>query len=1070
MSKFTHLHTHSHFSLLNALPKIPELVNAAKKDGATSMAITDDGVMYGAIKFFEECRRNEIKPIIGVDFYVALRTRHDKQSRIDNKRFRLILLAKNKEGYKRLMKLVSVSFIEGYYYKPRIDRELLEKYKDDLVAIIPQFSGETSGHLTLNNKEKANEAYDFYHKLFGEDLYMEILSHPEINGQEELKEKIIKFSKEKKAKLMASSDFYYLNKEDKKARDVLVEVASMGRSYTNDTDDFSMKNEKEMIGIFKDIPGAISNTKEIEEKCNLELEFGIWNFPLLPEIPGKTFNDRLREWAFSGLKKRGMENNQDAIDRLNYELEVIKNKGFSPYFLIVADFLKAAAERNILTAIRGSVAGSLTTYVTEITHLNPFEYKLPFERFLNPERPSAPDIDMDFASDGRDEMLDYAREKYGKDKVAQIGTFGTMAAKGAIKDAARALGFPYSLGDKISKLVPMFYSLKKATTEIDELKQILKKDSEEKTVLEMAIKIEGSARHISVHAAGVVIAPDDLTYYTPLQIDKKSGKVITGYDMHDVGEDYAGLIKFDFLGINILKTIAETLKRIEKVHGKKIDIQKIPFDDKKTYKMLTAGYTKGCFQLASEGMTKWLKELKPKNIHDINAMLALYRPGAMAFIPEYIARKENPDLIKFVDPRMEKWLEDSYGLMVYQDDVMRMAIELAGYSWLEADKFRKAMGKKVPEVMAQQEEKFKTGALKGGMEEKVVNKLWEEIVEFAQYGFNKAHSASYGRIAYQTSWLKANYPAEYMSALLSTNDGNAEKVATFSEESKKMKIPVLPPHINFSFKDFGVVKGSENETGKDQIRFGLRSIKNFGDKIATFIVDERKKNGKYKNLEDFMTRMRDGDLNKKSLEALILSGTLDDFGTRSQLIGNSENLLAFLKDVKETDKDQESLFSIDDSHAFNDIKLDDIEGKNILLKTGMNNDLDYTLPLTQKEELFWEKELLGLFVSSHPLEKYREKMEKDEKTIAMVKARGMNTTYVLAGVVEEIKQIITKKGDPMAFVKISDFSGSLELVVFPKIWKDLKDTLETNETYAFKGKLERKEDDYNFLLDKAKKI
>ena len=532
MSKFTHLHTHSHFSLLNALPKIPELVETAKKDGATAMALTDDGVMYGAIKFFEACKKNNIKPIIGVDFYVSVRTRHDKQTKIDNKRHRLVLLAKNKRGYKNLMKLVSVSFIEGYYYKPRIDRELLEKHGKDLIAIIPQFSGETSGHLFLNNFQKADEVYNFYQKTFKQDLYMEIISHPEIEGQEDLKEKIVKFTKEKKGKIVATSDSYYLNKEDKKARDVLSDVSNVGGSgYHRETDDFSLKSEKEMSEIFKDFPEAISNTKEIEEKCNLELEFGLWHFPLLPEITGKSFDQRLYEWCFSGLEKRGLSENKEAVARLEYELEVISKKGFSAYFLIVADFLNEAAKRNILTAIRGSVAGSLTTYVTEITHLNPFEYKLPFERFLNPERPSAPDIDMDFASDGRDEMLDYARAKYGEEKVAQIGTFGTMAARGSVKDAARAMGFPYQLGDQISKLIPLgsqgsLMTIKKALNQEQDLKNLYNTNSEAKTVIEMALKIEGSARHISTHAAGVVIAPDDLTFYTPLQVDQKTGKLL----------------------------------------------------------------------------------------------------------------------------------------------------------------------------------------------------------------------------------------------------------------------------------------------------------------------------------------------------------------------------------------------------------------------------------------------------------------------------------------------------------------------------------------------------------------
>ncbi len=1034
------------------------------------MALTDDGVMYGAIKFFNECKKNNIKPIIGVDFYVALRTRHDKQGRIDNKKFRLVLLAKNKKGYQNLMKLISLSFIEGYYYKPRIDRELLEKYGKDLVAIIPQFSGETSGHLTLNNLEKANEVYDFYYSVFKNDLYMEIIHHPEIEGQEELKKKIINFAQKKSGKIIASSDFYYINPEDKKARDVLKEVSSIGGPPPRENDDFSMKKESEMIKIFKDNPEAISNTKEVEEKCNLELEFGVWHFPLLPEIAGKSFDQRLKEWSFEGLEKRGLNKDQIAIDRLNYELGVIADKGFSAYFLIVADFLKAAAEKNILTAIRGSVAGSLTTYVTEITHLNPFEYKLPFERFLNPERPSAPDIDMDFASDGRDEMLDYAREKYGIEKVAQIGTFGTMAARGSVKDAARAMGFPYQIGDKISKLIPMFTSLSETMDKEEDLKDLYKKDKDAKTILDMAQKIEGSARHISVHAAGVVIAPDDLTLYTPLQVDQKSGKVITGYDMHDVGEDFAGLIKFDFLGINILKTIAEALKRIEKIHNKKIDIQKIPFDDQKTYKMLSAGYTKGCFQLSSEGMTKWLKDLKPQTIHDINAMVALYRPGAMNFIPDYIARKENPKLIKYKDPRMEGFLKDSKGLMIYQDDVMMIAIELAGYSWLEADKFRKAMGKKIPELMAEQEEKFKKGAIERGMDKAKLNELWEEITIFAQYGFNKAHSASYGRLAYQTAWLKANYPAEYMAALLSTNDGDTDKVYSFVSEAKKMKIPVLQPDVNASFKDFGVLKKNTelNQSDKDEIRFGLRTIKNLGDGISSNIVKERSENGKYKGLEDFLVRnSKHKDLSKKSLEALALSGALDSISDRNLILANVPELLEFVKESRTSDETQTSLFG---DKEISSLKLASAEGKKIVIKTGMNAELEYILPMSQKEQLFWEKELLGIYVTGHPLEKWREKIEKPGKNVLSLKKRGITGLCTIAGVIDELKEIHTKKGDKMAFAKISDFTDSIEVVIFPKIYKEISEELNVNEIYAFKGTLEKKEDGYNILLDKIKKL
>lgn len=1071
MSKFTHLHSHSHYSLLNALPKIDDILKKAEEDKATAIALTDDGVMYGTIEFYKKAKKKNIKPIVGVDFYVALRTRLDKQARIDNKRYRLILLAKNEKGYKNLMKLTSQAFIDGYYYKPRIDRELIEKYSEGLIAIIPHFSGETSAHLKLNNTIKAEEVFNFYSKIFKDDLYFEITHHPEITGQDELKEKIINFAKEKKVKLVATSDFYYIEKEQKKARDTLTDIGSVrsGGGFHNETDDFSYKTEKEMIKNFSNISEAISNTKEIEEKCNVELELGKWTFPAL-EKTDKSFDERLREWAFDGLKERGIEKDEKTIERLNYELKVIADKGYSVYFLIVADFLREAKKRNILTSIRGSVAGSMTTFATGITHFNPFEYKLPFERFLNPERPSAPDIDMDFASDGRDEMLAYAREKYGTEKVAQIGTFGTMAARGSIKDAARAMGFDYKLGDKISKLIPIGaqgfpMTINRALDEEEDLKKLYNSDKDVEKIIDMAIMIEGSARHISVHAAGVVIAPNELTDFTPIQPDTKTGKMITQYEMHAV-ED-AGLIKFDFLGITILTTIAGALKRIKKIHGIDIDIQKIPLNDKKTFKMLSAGFTQGCFQLASEGMTKWLKELQPETVHDINAMVALYRPGAMNFIPDYVARKTNPNLIIYKDPRMEKILKDSLGLMIYQDDVMMIAIELAGYSWLEADQFRKAMGKKIPELMAEQEEKFKKGALEKGMNEKILNKLWDEITIFAQYGFNKAHSASYGRIAYQTAYLKANYPAEYMSALLTSEAGDNEKIANFVDECKKMKIPVLQPDINLSFKDFGVIKAS-GENIKDQIRFGLKTIKNLGEGIAENIVEERKKKGNYKNIEDFIERnSKHKDLSKKSLEALALSGAFDSLIDRNAVLGNVLELLDFVKEMREKDSSQISLFG---SSEINHLKLSDFEGKKITLKTGQNDDLEYILPMSQQDQLYWERELLGIYLSSHPLEKWREKMEKPGKNILSLKQMKLTGNRVIAGVIDEVKEIVTKKGDKMAFVKISDLTDSLEVVVFPKIYKEISDKLKVNERYAFKGVFKIKDDGFNFLLDALKTL
>lgn len=1064
MSKFTHLHTHSHYSLLNALPKIDNILNKAEKCGATSIALTDDGVMYGVVDFYKKAIKKNIKPIIGVDFYVALRTRHDKQSRVDNKRYRLVLLAKNNQGYKNLMKLVSFSFIDGYYYKPRIDRELIKKYSEGLVAILPQFSSETSSHLKLNNIERAKESFNFYSKIFNDDLYFEIVHHPEMEEQVELQKSIIDFCNKNKSKLVATSDFYYLEKNQKKARDILTDIGAVrsGGNYHNDTDDFSYKTEKEMIENFSHIPKAISNTKEIEKKCNLKLELGKWTFPNL-EKTDKNFNERLRELSLHGLKEKKLDKKKEAIDRLNYELKVVKDKNFSVYFLIVADFIFEAKKRKILTNIRGSVAGSLITYVTGVTHLNPFEYKLPFERFLNPERPSAPDIDMDFASDGRDEILAYARKKYGEEKVAQIGTFGTMAARGSIKDATRAMGFDYKLGDKISKLIPMTSSLSTALESEKELQKIYNENLDAKKIINMAITIEGSARHISVHAAGVVIAPDKLTNYTPIQPDTKTGKMITQYDMYAI-ED-AGLIKFDFLGVTILSTIAGALKRIKKIHNIDIDIQKIPLNNKKTFKMLSTGFTKGCFQLSSEGMTKWLKELHPETIHDINAMVALYRPGAMSFIPEYIARKKNSLLIKYKDERMEKFLKDSLGLMIYQDDVMMIAIELAGYSWLEADKFRKAMGKKIPELMAEQEKKFKRGALEKGMDKNILNKLWEEITVFAQYGFNKAHSASYGRVAYQTAYLKANYPAEYMSSLLTSESGDNVKIYSFVQECKKMKLPVLPPDVNLSFKDFGVIKAN-NQNKRDQIRFGLRTIKNLGGGIAENIVEERKKKGIYKSLEDFLERNSEHkDLSKKSLEALSLSGALDSLENRDKILGNIQSLLNFIKECREQDSAQISLFG---NTEINHLKLLDIKNKKIKIKTGQNEEIEYILPMSNQERLLWEKELLGIYLSSHPLEQWKEKLIKPGKNILSIKKMALIGNRLILGVVDELKIINTKKGEKMAFLKISDLTDSIEVAVFPKVFKEVFNILKLNKAYIFKGVIKKKDDDFNFLLEKLK--
>ncbi len=1061
--KFGHLHTHSHYSLLQALPKVDELVKAAKKDDHEALALTDNGNMYGALEFYKECKKQEIKPIIGVDAYITPRDRHSKIAGVDKERYRLLLLAKNNQGYKNLLKLVSLSYMEGFYYKPRMDLEILEKYKEGLIAISSSWSGDISTALRSKDTEKAKNLVDQYKKIYGEDFYIELTMHEELAGHNEHMKVLSNFAKENRVQIVAGHDIYYIKPEDRKARETLMAVmqgAPSGgekNSWNNEEEDFSFVLKRDMAKRFSSVPEAIENVGKILDKCNLELELGKWVFPDLEIASGRSPDEELVALAHEGIEKRGLPKTEEVLGRLEYELNIIKTKGYSRYFLVVADLLRYAHEHGILTTIRGSVAGSLTTYCIGITNVDPLAYKLPFERFLNPERPSAPDIDMDYADDRRDEMIAYAKSKYGEDKVAQIGTFGTMMARGSVRDTARALNFSYGLGDTIAKLIPMGaqgfpMTINKALKDVPELKEMYEKDADTKTIIDMARKIEGCARHISVHAAGVVIAPTPLTDYVPLQYDPKGeGKIITQYDMHSVDENNAGLLKFDFLGIRNLAILADAVKRVKKIEGLDIDIENIPLDDKKTFDMLALGETIGLFQLNGSGMTRFLKELKPSTIHDINAMVALYRPGPMETIPEYIARKHDPSLVKYADSRMKEYLEFSHGLLVYQDDVLLTAIKLAGYSWLDADKLRKAMGKKIPEVMQAEKEKLLKGFEEyGKVPKKLAEELWKLIEPFAAYGFNKAHAASYGRVAYQTSYMKANFPAIYMSAVLTADSGDIEKVAETIIECKRMRIPVLPPDINESFAGFSVVKRDENNP--DRIRFGLTTIKNFGEGITNSIVEERKKNGPYKNLEDFLSRIQDKNLNKKSLEALIKSGALDKFGERGKLLSNIERLLQYHKESTST-TGQDSLFG--DSSG---------TGKMPLF-------LSEAPEATSKERLSWEKELLGLYISGHPLDIFREKLESQKNTIKKVKEESMDgSIIVVGGILQEVKPYLTKNGENMLFTKIADLSDSIEMAVFPRTLKENPDIFLADQCIAVKAKVTMRNGEKSLIAEKAKKL
>ncbi|MEO8637990.1 MAG: DNA polymerase III subunit alpha [Candidatus Taylorbacteria bacterium] len=1062
MSKFIHLHTHSHYSLLSALPKIPELVAAAKSDGASALALTDNGNLHGAIEFYKECKKAGIKPILGIDAYKALRSRGDKQAGIDNARSRLILLAKGTEGYMNLIKLVTASYLEGFYYKPRIDNELLEKWGSDLVCISPAWSGEISGLLKNKNYEGAEEKISFYKKLFGkENFFLEITHHPEIAGHMELMKEIGVLARKTDTPLVASQDVFYLHPEDKKAWRTLMSVQNGGdmgekREFGGSDENFSFISGKEMEKNFKDSPDALLNIEKVSALCNLKLPLGKWLFPSYIPKSGLSTDEELRRIVYLGIKNRGLPESKEVLDRIEYELGIILQKGYAPYFLVVGDLLRFAHEQKILTTIRGSVAGSIVTYLAYITNVNPLEYKLPFERFLNPERPSAPDIDMDFADNRRDEVIEYAKKKYGYDKVAQIGTFGTMMARGAVRDVTRALGYPYALGDTLAKMIPMGsqgfpMTLDRALEIVPELTREYERDAKAKEIIDIAKKIEGCARHISVHAAGVVISPIPLTDVVPLQYDTKGeNKIITQYDMYSIDEDNAGLLKFDFLGIKNLSILAEAVENANQKYGTSIDIEKIPIDDKKTFELLAKGETAGLFQLNGTGMTAYLKQLKPTSILDINAMVALYRPGPMESIPQYIERKHNPMLVTYLDPRLKDILSQSYGVITYQDDVLMTSIKLGGFTWLEADKLRKAMGKKIPREMEAQKEKLLEGLVKNGMSQTKANTLWKLIEPFAAYGFGKAHAASYGRVAYQTAYMKANFPAVYMSSVLSADSGDVEKIGEIIAECKRMEIPVLPPDINESASQFTVV-GDLKEGVSEKIRFGLTTIKNFGEGIADIIIGERGKNGKFKSLADFLERIKDRNLNKKSLEALVKCGAMDAFGERGEMLGNIEGLLSYNKENKLADN-HNSLFG-------------DAEIHTSFLK------LNPMPPAAQNEKLTWEKELLGLYISGHPLDHMKEKLEKQGNSIKKIKEglkEGMVT--VVAGIIEEIRPLLTKNGEQMLFIRLADYTGSIETVVFPRVFSEYKALLRPEACVAFKAKFSLRNDTPSLIVEKVKAL
>jgi len=1047
-----HLHTHSHYSLLDGLSKIDELVKKAKEYKMNSLALTDHGVMYGVIEFYQQCKKAGIKPIIGMEAYVALNSRHDKQGKADKDYNHLILLAENNIGYQNLLKLTTLAHLEGFYYKPRIDWDLLEQYHQGLIAMTACLRGEIPRSILKDDTKTIKNNINRYRNLFGSDsFFLELQHNPNIPDQEIVNNRLKQLSQEMMVPLVCSNDIHYLNPEDAEAQDILLCLQTKKKQADPDRmtmlgEDFSFTSPEVMVDHFKDVPEAIANTQKIADRCNVTIEL---DKVLLPhfEVPGnKTADEYLEELARANLSKRYGDNiTEEITKRLKYELEVIQKTGFASYFLIVQDFVNWAKNKNIIVGPgRGSAAGSIVSYLLNITNIDPIKFELIFERFLNPERISMPDIDLDFADTRRDEVINYVSDKYGHDHVAQIITFGTMAARAALRDVGRVLDLPYTYCDKMAKMVPMFSTLDEALKNVDEFKEIYNHDPQAKNLIEYAKKLEGVSRHSSTHACGVLITPKPLDQFVPLQYSTTDNEtLVSQYSLHPI-EDL-GLLKMDFLGLKNLTSIETTLEIIEKTEHKKINIDKIPLDDPKTFELFKKGQTTGVFQLESSGMRRYLVSLDPSTIEDIIVMISLYRPGPMELIPDYIARKKGLKTITYLHPQLKPILEKTYGIAVYQEQVMQIARKLAGFSYSEADVLRKAVGKKIKKLLDEQEGKMIEGMIKNGVNEKNAKQIWEYILPFARYGFNRAHAASYAMISYQTAYLKANYPTQFMAALLTADQGNTDRIALEIVETEKMNIEVTPPDINESYTIFTMVVTQETKQ-KARIRFGLGAIKNVGEHITKIIIHERKTNGLFKNLTDFLSRIQNKDLNKKSLESLIKSGALDKFGERNQLLFNIDKLLKFTKRQDPSNK-QSDLFS----------------------KSGINStltlNLEETKSATKQQRLTWEKELLGIYLSEHPLDEVKHLLPHDITFITKLNNLPDTKLVKIAGVIQKIKKVITRKGDPMLFATLEDTTGTVEILVFPKVLEKSKEMWLEDKLVLITGKISEKDSEPKILCE-----
>ncbi|MCR4329115.1 MAG: DNA polymerase III subunit alpha [Candidatus Roizmanbacteria bacterium] len=1068
MAEFVHLHTHSEFSLLDGLSRIDDLVHKAKDLGMSSIALTDHGAMYGSFRFYLKAQEAGIKPIIGCEIYHAKNSRFDKQQKLGSDQYHLVVLARNLTGYRNLMTIVSKAHLEGFHYKPRADIELLTEYKEGLIVLSGCLQGIVSKHIMQEEPQEAEKWVQKFLQIFGpEHYYLELQRHPNLPILDTVNKELIRLSRKYGIGLVATNDSHYIEKDDAYAHEVLLCIQTRTSMLeTNrpmsmiDVPDFYIKSPEEMAALYADIPEAIENTAKIAKLCNLEIPLGQWILPKFPVPENETVETWLKKLTYSRIPNRFEQTNEEILKRIDYEISIIQKKGYAAYFLIVQDFVNWAKDHGIAVGPgRGSAAGSIVSYILGITELNPLLYNLPFERFLNPDRPTPPDIDIDFADERRDEVLRYVTDRYGEDKVAQIITFGTMEARMALRDVARALGWSYSQGDRIAKLIPPSkqgfpVTLDSALEQTPELSQMYRENDKVRELFDVAKKLEGVARHASVHAAGVVIADKPITFYAPIQKEARAGKIITQYDMYcldmnAVSDGRAvGLMKMDFLGLRNL-TILEKALGFVKIRGTSLTLQEIPLDDKKTYSLIAQGFTVGVFQLESRGMRSLAQDLKPNRFSDISAMVALFRPGPMALIPQFIEGKKDPKKITYLHNDLKPTLAETYGILVYQEQVTELAHRIAGFTLTEADSLRMAMGKKKKELMKRARVKFIAGCEKNGYKKSLAVKLYDFIEKFAAYGFNKAHSASYATIAYWTAYVKAHFPVEFMTALVTSEmTGSSgplrdQKITQALNECKRMAIDVLPPDINRSISGFSIEEKA--------IRFGLNAIKNVGSAAIDTITGSREKDGIFMSFSDFLHRVDLRRVNKKTVESLIKAGCFTMFGNKAQLLMYYELNIKTIQQQKS--KQEEGQFGL-----FGEA-------------TGSSKQIVDKLPdiadISEERALLYEREVLGFNVSINILEKYKPIITK-KATCTIGEVTPTMGVIILGGVVKQVKFHATKRDNAqMAFVTITDYISEIELVIFPTVFKKTSELWKLDEVLLIKGKVQDKDGRGVVLVDKA---